>query len=162
VFLAKDSGSNSVYKLLFSYLSLANLSLGENRFLFGPIIFDYRLNLYTIKNDILAYNSYRIIIRDKVSSLGLNPNEFGFHSCRSGGASSLASEITQFELLNTGRWRDPRSLSHYVSIPEKRRLDISKKLFLRWYVKDETFLRFYFSGFEFWYFKTFLFRTKEN
>ena len=133
VFLAKDRGKFSVYGLFFRYLSLAHLSLGDNHFLFGPIIFDNKNKVHRIENHILSYNSYRNILRDKLSSIGLNPNQFGFHSCRSGGASALASSVSQFELMNSGRWKDPRSISHYVSIPEDRRLDISKKLFFHWY-----------------------------
>ena len=38
VFLAKETGSRSVYNLLFKYLDKAKMKLGDNHFLFGPII----------------------------------------------------------------------------------------------------------------------------
>lgn len=130
VFLAQDVGKRSVFDLLFRYLKVAGLILGDNHFLFGQITFNSALGTNGIKNSLLSYNSYRKILRDKVLSSGFNPDDFGFHSCRSGGATSLASSSTQLELLSAGRWLDPRSLQRYVAIPDDRRLDISKNLFL--------------------------------
>jgi integrase len=130
VFLARDSSSRSVYNLLFKYLDKAGLKLGDDHFLFGPIKFDSRSRVNYISNYILSYSSYRNIVRGKVASSGLNPDQFGFHSCRSGAASAIASSVSEFELLCTGRWKDPRSIRHYVEIPDERRLDISKRLFV--------------------------------
>jgi integrase len=130
VFLANESGSRSVYNLLFLYLDKASMGLGDDRFLFGPIVFNDVSRENSISNSILSYNSYRKIVRDKVASSGLNPDYFGFHSCRSGAASAIASSVSEFELLCTGRWKDPRSIRHYVEMPVDRRLDISKRLFL--------------------------------
>jgi integrase len=129
VFLAKNESRFSVYSLLMRYFTLANLHVGQDHFLFGPLSFDPSSKFMFVLNEKLSYNSYRKILRDKLSQNGLSPDSFGFHSCRKGGATSLASSVTTFELLSTGRWQDPRSLSHYVEVSSDRKLEISKKLF---------------------------------
>ena len=60
--------------------------------------------------------------------VGYDAKKYGFHSCQSGGASTLAGHVTKYELLNAGRWKSARSLSHYVKIPEKRMLQFSDLL----------------------------------
>ena len=112
--------------LLHKYLKLAGLSVGGHHFLFGPII--RRGNRDCIANAKLSYNSFRKVLRTTLMSEGFNPDLYGFHSCRSGGASSLASHITEFELLGAGRWKSARSLAHYVQIPTKRKMQFSKML----------------------------------
>ena len=79
-------------------------------------------------NQKLSYASYRQILRSAVESIGADPSLFGFHSCRSGGATDLASNLTPFELLSAGRWQSQQSLAHYVEIPKSRKLQWSKFL----------------------------------
>ena len=113
-------------KLLERYLTLAGLKLGDNHFLFGPIS-QSEVGI-KIKNELLSYNSYRHILRSQLEGQGVNADLFGFHSCRSGGATELALSSTTLELMSAGRWKDQRSLAHYVEIPLNRRLDLSRQL----------------------------------
>ena len=115
-----------VLSLLEKYMALAGLSVGEPHFLFGPII--RQRSRDCIKNSKLSYNSYRKILRSQLLAYGYNPDQYGFHSCRSGGATSLANKISKFELQSAGRWKNARSLAHYVKIPNKRRLQFSSML----------------------------------
>jgi integrase len=124
VFLAKQVGGCSVFELFKNYMELAGLVLGQNHFLFTPIFHGQLINSK------LSYSSYLSIVKAQVVSLGLNPNFYGTHSLRSGGASDLASQVTEFELMLSGRWRDPRSLKSYVKVPEERRFAISDRLSL--------------------------------
>ena len=55
--LAKEDSPVSVYNLLSTYLSLANLRLGADHFLFGPISFDNVTKVSFIENSNLAYNT---------------------------------------------------------------------------------------------------------
>ena len=86
------------------------------------------LSHHSILNQKLSYASYRQILRSAVESIGADPSLFGFHSCRSGGATDLASNLTPFELLSAGRWQSQQSLAHYVEIPKSRKLQWSKFL----------------------------------
>jgi integrase len=124
VFLAKQSEEFSVYNLFKRYITAANLVLGENHFLFAPIFHG------RVVNEKLSYSTYLKVVKTQIVSLGLDPNFYGTHSLRSGGASDLASQVSEFELMLTGRWRDPRSLKSYVKVSDDHRFAISDKLSL--------------------------------
>ena len=83
-----------------------------------------------VTNRKIPYSFFLENVKNLVGLVGLNPNFFGTHSVRSGAASDLASKVTEFELLLTGRWRDPRSLTSYVKVSEERRFTISRELSL--------------------------------
>ena len=102
---------------------MAGLRLGDNQFLFCPIS-----GKNQILNQKLSYSSFRLILKGAVESAGADSSLFGFHSCRSGGATDLATNLSSYELMTAGRWKDPRSLAHYVEIPDARRLEWSKSL----------------------------------
>ena len=87
VFLAKTSGRYSASSLLSKYLQKAGLKPGDNHFLFGPIV-----GKSQVSNQKLSYASYRLILKGEVEKAGADPSLFGFHSCRSGGATDLATE----------------------------------------------------------------------
>jgi integrase len=124
VFLARQQSSTSVCLLLESFMEKAGLSIGMNHFLFTPICRG------KVVNAKLSYSTYLTVVKSQVSGLGLDPALYGTHSLRSGGASSLATQVTEFELLLSGRWRDPRSLRSYVKVSDQRRFKISQNLFL--------------------------------
>ena len=92
VFLSKEN--RSLYDLFFKYLNQADLHIGLNHFLFGPIAFDQISRKFSVKNEKLSYNVYNKIVKDAVAGLGLNPENFGTHSARSGGATALAPFVS--------------------------------------------------------------------
>ena len=126
VYLSKNNRSLS--DLLLRYLSKANLNLTMNHFLFGPIKFDKSSSGYTIENKKLSYECFNKIMKDAVSRLGYNPDDFGTHSARSGGATCLAPHISEYNLMLNGRWSDPRSIGSYVETPSAQRFEINEIL----------------------------------
>ena len=126
VYLSKNN--NSVYNLFFNYLSKSNLNLGINHFLFGPISFSRVTKQNEIENRKLSYDSFNKIFKNAVTMLGLNPEEFGTHSARSGGATSLAPFVSQYDLMMNGRWSDPRSIGSYVETPSSIRFQTNEIL----------------------------------
>ena len=129
LYLADSNDSKSLVSLLLKYMSLGEIPLGSNNFLFGEI----RKNSSNDKEYVdgtskLSYSQCLSIIRSKVALLGLNSNLFGTHSARSGGATTLATKVTPFELMLSGRWADARSLRNYVEVSDKRRFEISENL----------------------------------
>ena len=101
VFLSK---SNSLLMGIFwEYLERVGLLLWQNKFLFPMIAFDFCSNKNQIANRILSYDNYRAIIKKHIGKLGLDIAKFGTHSCRSGGASAIASKVSQYQLLLNGR-----------------------------------------------------------
>ena len=129
LFLAKQRGAFSVYNLLVRYMERGKLKTGENKFLFGRIV-NCTDGGYIDGTKAITYSRCLDIVKDKIVEIGLNPDLYATHSCRSGASTILAPRVTPFELLVTGRWSDPRSLNNYVEIDEERRYDISRKLFL--------------------------------
>ena len=129
LFLAKQDGAFSVVGLLKEYMIKGKLKFRENKFLFGPIIKDRKVECIDGSKQ-LSFNQCRNILMDKVKETGYESKTFGTHSFRSGGASTLAPRVSPFELMLSGRWADARSLRNYVEVSEERRFDISKNLFL--------------------------------
>lgn len=124
VFLSKKN--SAVYNLIFRYMSKANLSFSCNHFFFCPI--DLTGSSCSIRNQKLPYEIYNSIVKEAVSKIGLNPKDYGTHSARSGGATSLYPYVSQFDLMISGRWADPRSLGSYVEIAADTRFDINSRL----------------------------------
>ena len=129
IFLARQTEGFSVVNLLERYLLKANKCFGSNEFLFGPVG-QNAIGDPIIKNELISYECCKSIFKTQVEKYGLDPTRYGTHSARSGGASALAPKVTPFELLLSGRWADARSLRNYVEVPEARRFDISKNLFI--------------------------------
>ena len=129
LFLAEQTGEGSVFELLLRYLRQGGLKMGENRFLFGRIK-TREGRQYIDGSENISYQVCREVIKAKVKKLGYNPENYGTHSSRSGAATSLAPDVTEFELMVSGRWADARSLKNYVEINENRRYEISRNLFL--------------------------------
>jgi hypothetical protein len=83
------------------------------------------LQSYTV-NEKLSYTAYLSIVRSQIAGLGLDT---GAHNLRKGGATDLATQVTESKLLLSGRWRDPRLLESYVKVSDDQRFALSEKLF---------------------------------
>ena len=83
---------------------------------------------YSLSNSILSYSTYSEIVKKLVTKIGLDPKSFGTHSCRSGGATGLASHVNERELLVSGRWADPRSIRRYVELSDEKRFEMNNIL----------------------------------
>ena len=126
VFLSKKN--SSVYNLVFRYISKAHLDFNCNHFFFCPIVKNRSDLTCSIRNQKLPYETYNSIVKGAVAKIGLDPREYGTHSARSGGASTLYPYVSQYELMLSGRWADPRSLGSYVEIATDTRFDINSRL----------------------------------
>ena len=126
VYLSKEN--RSLFDLLMRYLAKSKLYIGMNHFLFGPIVFNKSTKNYEIENQKLSYDVFNKITKDAVSKLGLDPNEFGTHSARSGGATCLAPNISEYNLMLNGRWSDPRSIGSYVETSSSERFEMNQIL----------------------------------
>ena len=126
VFLKKSSNDLSVSSLFERYLNLVDLKIGSNHFLFFPL--KKNGSSFSKANKILSYATYRDTVKQLIEKIGHDPKDYGTHSMRSGGATELASDISEFELLTTGRWSDARSIRSYVEMSDSARFDISRTL----------------------------------
>ena len=53
-----------------------------------PIVYDLKKKILFSKKKKLSYAGFRDIVKDAVSALGFDPDEYGIHSCHSGGATA--------------------------------------------------------------------------
>ena len=79
-------------------------------------------------NKILAYSSFRDIVKSSVEKIGLDPKQYGTHSLRAGGATDLAPHVSEHDLLVSGRWADTRSIRSYVELKDCERFRLNKIL----------------------------------
>ena len=100
--------------------------IGENHFLFFPMKSINNHHIPTNKK--LSYASYRDIVKSLIEKIGLDPKDYGTHSLRAGGATELAPNVTELELLTSGRWSDARSIRSYVEMSADSRFSISQLL----------------------------------
>ena len=124
VFLSNKN--SAVHDMIFRYTTKANRSFSDNHFFFGPIVVKDRV--HSLENRKLSYDMFNRIVKSGVANLGFDPKEFGTHSGRSGGATTLFPYVDQFQLLLSGRWADPRSLGSYVEVSASDRFDTNSKL----------------------------------
>ena len=118
--------NSAVYNMIFDYSSKSGRNFDDNHFFFGPITVKDRV--HCLENKKLSYDMFNRIVKTAVANLGLDPKDFGTHSARSGGATTLFPYVNQFKLMISGRWADPRSLGSYVEVPASSRFDINSKL----------------------------------
>ena len=77
----------------------------------------------------MSYNSVRQSLRTALTNIGLNPDRFGTHSLRAGGATAAAIAGVPDELIQLqGRWRTQSSMTRYVQRPQDKRLAVSQAL----------------------------------
>jgi hypothetical protein len=99
------------------------LRIGMNHFLFCPL---KRVGIsWKPINQMLAYTSFRDIVKSSVERIGLNSKKYGTHSLSAGGASDLAPHVSEHELLVSGRWADPRSIWSYVELKDSDRYELN-------------------------------------
>ena len=123
VFLPESLSQSSTAGMLSEYLKLTKLNIGQNHFLFCPL---KKCGItYALSNKILAYTSFRDIVKKAVKKIGLDDKLYGTHSCRSGGATDLAPRVSEHDLLISGRWADARSIRSYVEVSDQARFEMS-------------------------------------
>jgi hypothetical protein len=76
--------------ILQCYIREAKIDLSTDKYIFRPLIYFKRNKNYMMRNSNikLSYTRAREIIREALSSIGINMNNYGLHSLRSGGASA--------------------------------------------------------------------------
>ena len=86
------SASESQYcpvSVLRKYMNLAGIHDNSNLPLFRPLVFHKSNSSYTLRDGKMSYSSCREILRDSLKQLGYNPDDYGLHSLRSGGITSV-------------------------------------------------------------------------
>lgn len=115
-------------KMLQRYISLGNIDIFSDHFLFKSV-FKSKDGLKLIyKNKKLSYTRARECMLSKLKSIMGNVN-IGLHSLRSGGATAAAnSNVNERCWKKHGRWASDSSKDGYVKDSVESRLSVSKNL----------------------------------
>ena len=112
------------------YLDLSGIDVCSTLPLFRPLVFHRSSSSYTLRDGKISYSTCREILRDSLSQLGYNPNDYGLHSLRSGGATSAVHysghSILERLLKIHGRWKSAKDM--YVQESLENRLQVTKYL----------------------------------
>ena len=114
------------------YMNLAGIDANSNLPLFRPLVFHRSNTSYTLRDGKISYTSCREILRGTLKQLGFNPEDYGLHSLRSGGITSVVrnscNSISERLLKLHGRWRTDTAKDMYVEESLDNRLLVTKHL----------------------------------
>ena len=100
--------------------------------LFRPLVFPKSNSGYTLRDSKISYSSCREILRDSLKQLGYNPDDYGLHSLRSGGITSVVRNsrnlVSERLLKEHGRWKTDAAKDMYVEESPDTSLQVTKFL----------------------------------
>ena len=120
VYISASSSKYCPVGVLRRYLNLSGIENNSTLPLFRPLTFHPSNSSYTLRSGKISYTRCREILRDCLSKLGYNPNDYGlrFKSLRSGGITSVvrnsSNSIPERLLKFQGRWKSDSSKDMYV------------------------------------------------
>ena len=113
------------------YIQAADIDLSSQLPLFRPLT--KRKLGYALRNGKLSYTRCREIIKDALKDVGYDPKDYGLHSLRSSGVTSVVSNdrshnVSERLLKLHGRWKSDEAKDMYILEPQCSRLRVTKYL----------------------------------
>ena len=113
-------------------MNLAGILDNSNLPLFRPLVFHRSDSSYTLRDGKMFYSSCREIQRDSLRPVGFNPDDYGLHSLRSGGITSVVhnscNSVSERLLKLHGRWKTDAAKDMFVEESVDNRLRVTKFL----------------------------------
>ena len=132
VFISASRSKYCPVGVLQRYLDLSGIDLSSPLPLFRPVVFHRSTSGYTLRSGKISYTTCRDILRDTLSQLGYNPNDYGLHSLRSAGITAAVRDsrnsIPERLLKLHGRWKSDVAKDMYVEESLENRLHVTKYL----------------------------------
>jgi site-specific recombinase XerD len=131
VLIAKLNTPQCPVTILQCYIREVKIDLSTDKYIFRPLVYFKRNKNYMMRNSNikLSYTRAREIIREALSSIGINMNNYGLHSLRSGGASAAYKCDVSDRLFKVhGRWKSENAKDGYVYEDLEKRFSVSKNL----------------------------------
>ena len=113
------------------YLDLSGIDLCSSLPLIRPLVFHRSSSSYTMRSGKISYTTCRDTLRDTLSQLGYNPNDYGLHGLRSGGITSAVrntNSILERLLKIHGRWKSDSAKDISVEESLENRLQVTEYL----------------------------------
>ena len=106
--------------ILRRYIQAADMDVSSGQLpLFRPLT-KKKLG-YSLRNGKLSYTCCREIFKEALKDVGYDPKDYGLHSLRSGGVTSVVSNdlshnVSERLLKLHGRWKSDEAMDMYVSL----------------------------------------------
>lgn len=130
VLIAQTNNSTCPYNMLRLYFEKCNFVPSEDNYIFRQLSFCYKQKVHRLrKSGCLSCTRCREIVREMLTDIGLNADEYGTHSLRRGGATVSAMNNTADRLFKKhGRWKSEKANDGYVTVSISERLTVSANL----------------------------------
>ena len=131
VFISASRSKYCSVGVLQRYLDLSGIDLCSSLPLFRPLVFHRSSSSYTRRSGKISYTTCRDTLRDTLSQLGYNPNDYGLHGLRSGGITSAVrntNSILERLLKIHGRWKSDSAKDISVEESLENRLQVTEYL----------------------------------
>ena len=114
VIFSEISGPACPVKLLKSYLAHFSIPSSSRDLIFRPISKGKKSFKLVSRDKPISYTTIREAFRKDLRSVGVDPSSFGFHSLRSGGATSAANNgVSDRVFQRHGRWKSVQAKDAY-------------------------------------------------
>jgi len=128
VIISRTGHTTCPVAALESYLSRTGTLLSDQRFLFRPISKSAKSETLRPSGSI-SYTCLRELFKKKLSELGYDPEIYGLHSLRAGGATAAANNGVPDRLFKRhGRWRSEGAKDGYVEDSIEQRMEVTKHI----------------------------------
>ena len=114
------------------YLDLSGIDLSSPLPIFRPLVFHRSTSSYTLRSGKISHTTCKDMLRDTLTQLGYNPNDYGLQSLRSGGITAAVSNsrnsIPERLLKIHVSWKSDSAKDMYVEENLENRLHVTKYL----------------------------------
>ena len=131
MYISKLDSNYCPVTVLRRYIQAADIELSSSCPWFRPVT--KRKLGYALRDGKLCYTRCREIFKDALKEVGYDPKDYGLHSLRSGGVTSVVSNdrshnVSERLLKLHGRWKSDEAKDMYVLEPQCSRLRVTKYL----------------------------------
>ena len=129
VIFSEISDPACLVKLLKTYLAHFSIPSSSRDVIFRPISGGKNSFKLVSQDKPISYTTIREAFRKDLRNIEVDPSSFGFHSLRSGGATSAANNGVSHRVFQRhGRWKSVQAKDTYVDDDPEKRLSVSKSL----------------------------------
>ena len=128
VAIAQTGNITCPVAMLETYLLRTGMAWTDERLLFRPICKTRKMEKLRESGSV-SYSCLRELFRKKLRELDYDPDRFGLHSLRAGGATASANNGVPDHLFKRhGRWKTDSAKDGYIEDSVKQRLTVSQQI----------------------------------
>ena len=128
VAIAQTGNITCPVAMLETYMLRTGMAWTDERLLFRPICKTRKMEKLRESGSI-SYSCLRELFRKKLRELDYDPDRFGLHSLRAGGATAVANNGVPDRLFKRhGRWKTDSAKDGYIEDSVKQRLTVSQQI----------------------------------